>query len=300
MNKLELIAKKLIPLDKSWTIRMGVLDILEGRDDTRMFLATHLAAGNRLSDDVEALYVASSQWKSEESKIYVGESGTLYRALQFADWLMEGGREFITEGTLTERRKTMTQDPKIVTYPLERLLELDDETTQWATAALLCGRKEKIDTGKDKLLLTYEAVDHWNQKVDEGAMWDIRYDDTIACQAAAFLYAKKTGKVVFDARQPEDYCFARAFGIINTEGVPEYRKKWSSLAGHESNRFDEMEKALQQYEAGEIVSTRDHRVVQAVAMLADVNGKKVEFETPGAVSKSCPEFWDFMAYSKAA
>lgn len=303
MEKNDLIAQGYIPLDKSWHIRMGVLDLLTGMKDTIMFLEQFMKK-RELSYDLESLYQSSVVWSHGSRCVYVGESGTLYRFLRFADWYLGGKKEFGVSGTLKERRKEMCQDPDIVNWNLEELLKLDHRTSQWASAAVICSEVfddyniERIETDRDKLNLTYEAVDHWKEKMAKGERWEIRYDDTLATQAVAYLELLKTGEMEFMPEHAEDYCFARAFGIIHADDAEHYRARWSSLEGHESKRIDEMEKALSQYSSGEIVDSRDHRVVQAVAMLAKYDGKKARFEYRKCVGKSWPEFWKFLEDSR--
>jgi len=118
----DLIEKGYIPFDKSWIIRMGVLDLLKGHEDTIKFLEQHYGG---LGDDLKALHRASIQWNSGEP-INVGESGTLYRFLTFASWKLGLPKEFVTEGTLTERieKGEICNNPDMVNWPLERLLTL--------------------------------------------------------------------------------------------------------------------------------------------------------------------------------
>ena len=67
-------------------------------------------------------------------------------------------------------------------------------------------------------------------------------------------------------------------------------RRWSSLKGHESDRITEMERELQE----RIVITRDHRVIQAIAMLRQ---SKANFVHPDCVKKSWPQFWRFLENS---
>ena len=71
--------KKFIPLDKSSIIGMGLLDIINGYKDIETFLGQQKI----LSENLLALKRASELWRTNEP-IDVGESGTLYRLLQFA------------------------------------------------------------------------------------------------------------------------------------------------------------------------------------------------------------------------
>ena len=71
-----LLSNNLIPLDKSWIMRMGVLDLIQGYSDTLEFLQKQ----EILSDDLIALRNAFLAWNSRDV-IPVGESGTLYRFL---------------------------------------------------------------------------------------------------------------------------------------------------------------------------------------------------------------------------
>ena len=56
----------------------------------------------------------------------------------------------------------------------------------------------------------------------------------------------------------------------------------------------QMEKALAALDAGELIVSDDHRVVQAIAMLAKKQGITVKFSNPNCVSKSWPQFWRFL------
>ena len=301
MDKAGLIEKGYIPLDKSWHIRIGVLDLLDGKDTSIQFLEPMVQKGI-LCDDLRSLYTASASWRKNIPIIYVGESGTLYRFLQYADWQQKGGREFATSGTLTERKKKMCQDPAITEWPLEELLKLDNGTTQWASAAVIYGaasgkKVEMAKTEKHKLNLSYEAVDCWNQMNATGRTWQERRDETIAEQATAYLNLLKICEIDFKPKQPEDYCFARIFGAIREDEIEYYASKWESLIGHESNRIEETETAIWQYRNGKAVESKDHRIVQATAMLAKYERNPADFRNPKCTGKSWPEFWNFLADS---
>ncbi|MEQ1500476.1 MAG: hypothetical protein ABL917_03860 [Parcubacteria group bacterium] len=276
--------EEFIPLDKSWITRMGVLDIINGYTDIELFL-------NRQTDlngDLLALKNSSVAWKTG-SPINVGESATLYRLLQFASWKLNLNKVFIKEGTLKNRE--IINDPNIINLSLEKLLNLDNQTTQWATASIITGNKQRISNPPSKLQQTYDAVDHWNKKRQAGLVWDAQYDETIQKQVEAFLELKKGLKVVFVPTCSDDYCFARVFNFITKENG---EKSWPSLRGHESNRIEEMEKAITEAELGIDITSKDHRVVQALAMWGIINNKKLDFLHKDSVSKSWPKFWDFL------
>src|SRR3989344_5973106 len=153
--KQDLINKGYIPLDKSWMIRIGVLDLVHGYDDCVKFLEQQYDA---LNDDLQSLHQASLHWKEGRS-IDVGASGTLYRFLRFASWKLREDRTFILQGTL--KKRTICNDPSIVDWTLEQLLQLDHGTSQWASASVLMGNEERIHSPPYKLQLTYDTVDHW-------------------------------------------------------------------------------------------------------------------------------------------
>jgi hypothetical protein len=275
MNKLH---EKYIPLDKSWMIRLGVLDLTRGYEDSIKFLEPRIGT---LSDDLKSLHRASVQWNAD-STVNVGESGTLFRFLRFADWKLGQDREFTTEGTLKGR--DICNNPQIVNWDLPALLTLDNGTSQWASASVIMGSREQVTDPPYKLRLTYEAVQHWENARTNGTLWEARVDGTIAAQVNAYLAWLRTGQIEFTPLQAEDYCFARAFGVMTAE---EGEMRWPSLRGHESDRIVEMEQALRE----KTVSSRDHRVVQAVSML---RGQEVEVEHPEAVAKTWPMFWEFL------
>ncbi|KPJ55656.1 hypothetical protein AMJ49_06650, partial [Parcubacteria bacterium DG_74_2] len=211
MMRQDLINKGYIPLDKSWMIRMGVLDLVNGYNDSIRFLERHY---EKISEDLQSLHRAFVQW-NEEKIIDVGESGTLYRFLRFASWKLGKNKDFVKRGTLNKR--TICDEPSIINWPLEQLLNLDNGTSQWASASVLMGSQEKIAELPYKLQVTYDAVEHWNNARKNGKRWEPRYDKTILAQASAFLKWTKQGRIDFVPQQPEDYCFARAFRLITAK-----------------------------------------------------------------------------------
>ena len=265
----KLIEQGYIPLDKSWIIRMGVLDYFDGQD----YIFEFLDMRDNLCDDLQALSRALKSWNSGE--VDVGESGTLYRFLKFASWKFGLDKKFILAGTLKQRK--ICDDPKIVGLSLEKLLELDGGTSQWASAAVLFGNKEIVENPPFKLKLTYEAVECYSPD------WEPRYDKTILKQALSFL--KGFG---FTPKQAEDYCFARVFGFITRE---EGERRWPSLRGHESDRILEMEKQIDNMRKGKEIDSKDHRVVQAIAMFQESDK---DITHPEVVNKSWPQFWKFL------
>ena len=159
----------------------------------------------------------------------------------------------------------------------------------------MAGNKERLKIVPYKLKLTYEAVDHWNEKRKDNMVWELRYDETIMKQAIAFLNYFKIGKMDFIPIHSEDYCFARAFNLINKEvGI----KNWPSLIGHESNRPECMEKYLNYLEKNKKIDSKDHRVIQSLVMLALSENKDIKLKYPESVNKSWPEFWNFIDYAR--
>ena len=290
-----------IPLDKSWMIRMGLLDLIHGKDTTIQFLQSRPDSD---STDIQALLRASLDWK-EGRPIRVGEAGTLYRFLLFSTWMLNEEREFVLEGTLRDREINL--DPTIIHYSTEQLLTLDNGTSQWASAASMWkesvfifeGTFDRIVNPPYKLQVTYDAIDHWKSCRQEGVHWVPRLDKTIETQAITFLDLYNDIPSGFIPLQPEDYCFARAFGFISPE---EGRRRWPSLVGHESNRILEMEKALAELLSNRLISSCDHRVVQAIAMKAKVDCLEHTlhldylryFRHQECITKSWPRFWDFI------
>lgn len=259
----------LAPLDKSYCVRMAMLDLLAGKDDTFKFLE----AWSDRSSDLESVFQIHKRRT---------ESATLFRFMTFAAWKF--GREdlFMSKaGTLKHRQ--VCDDPSIVALSQEELLKLDHGTSQWASAAAICGDSQRIAAAPAKLLLTYRVINDWENDCRE-----YQLDPTILAQMKAFVRFVETGRMEFEAVHSEDYCFARAFGLMD---AAEGELRWSSLKGHESNRIEEMERAIWQVEAGEIVTSSDHRVVQAIAMM----WSRAQFSNSSCVSKSWPRFWAFWA-----
>lgn len=281
-----LLANDLIPLDKSWVLRMGALDLFNHHTDGMRWLAPQQG----LSNDLQSLLRASSEWNTKK-KIHIGESATLFRFLQFASWRMELDKKFVLEGTLKKRK--ITRDSKIAYFSVPELLKLDGGTSQWASAYVLYERRLFGINGRPKLELTYEAVEHWKERRGNGKLWLARYDKTIMEQALAYVDIVRARKPGWVAKHSEDYCFGIAFDKVSEK---ESRKNWPSLKNHESNRFDEMKIELARAKAGKKIRSKDHRVIQAIVMLRKSKDKDVEVKYPDSVNKSWPQFWDFIEF----
>ena len=265
---------------------MGILDIIHGKRDINIFLAKQ----KNLSDDLLALKRVAFDWNKDKA-IDVGESGTLFRFLQFVSWKQKLNKKFVTKGTLAKRK--ITDDSKIVNLSQTQLLELDNKTSQWASVAALCGDKKRLKNAPFKLKLTYEAINHWNSQRRKGKKWTARYDETILAQAETFLNLLNNKKTNFSPKQAEDFCFAFTFGFIAKK---EGEKRWPSLKGHESDRIKEMSEMLDSAKKGKTITSKDHRVVQAIAMWGKLNSKKVKILYPNSVKKSWPQFWKFLKF----
>lgn len=278
-----------IPWDKSWLLRMGVLDILAMRDQIGNFLHRE----RLISEDLVALMIAADCWYDSPT-IDVKESGTLFRFLQYASWKKRLDKHFIRRATLADRN--IAADPHIIELSQAQLLTLDNGTSQWASAAALCGDETRLPDPPYKLDLTYRAIHHWRARIASKQPWEPRRDSTIKRQAEAFDRMAKGHSHGFTPQQAEDFCFAYTFcGMSSEEG----EARWPSLRGHESDRIVEMKRALNQAKRKHRVTSRDHRVVQAVGMWSELVQRRVEFSRPHCVQKSWPRFWEFTVAHRA-
>jgi hypothetical protein len=232
----EEILEKTLPLDKSHTINIGVLDLLHGYDDTIRFLVKQ----TNLSDDLKALYKATLDWKSGND-VFVGESGSLLRRLQFASWKYNLNKTFIKKGTLLTR--DICNDPAIINLPLEELLELklDNGTSQWLSSKIIAEGNWACVTQLErknielpyKLKSTRDDLRYWTIQRAQGNSLEPKYDETIKNQAQSYIELLQGKRPNFISEQAEDYCFAKVFKY-NT-------KEFESLKSHESNRIKAME-----------------------------------------------------------
>jgi len=280
---------KFVPLDKSWIIRMGILDLINGHDDIIRFLDNQ----EDLGEDLVALKRVAKNWNTDKD-LDVGESGTLYRFVRFALWKLNKKNNIIRRGTLIDR--DICDNPDIINWSISRLLGLDNQTSQWASASVLLGNTERLKDIPEKLRLSYEAVRHWKEQRSRNQCWIPIYDSTIKRQAEAFIMIMNTGFSDFKAEHSEDACFAIIFDLIDPE---EASKKFPSIIGHETDRIKEIEEQLERYEKGEIIDSKDHRVVQAIVMRSLIDGKNVHIANKDCVRKSWPKFWEFIDYIKS-
>lgn len=301
-GEVEAAISEFIPLDKSWIIRMGIQDLTQGYRDIGDFLKTQKDLGK----DLVALSRVVEDWNGE-GPLNVGESGTIYRFVRFYLWQEGSNRPLVTEKTLTKRAsEEICDDHDLINWSPEKLGELDHGTTQWQTMAYLLRDRRKVSTPKYKLKVTYDAVEHWEKARAAGLVWQPRKDPTINNQALSFLKSLNGYSDGWVPEQAEDYCFARAFEVIGPNALndPKYKEMFESVEGHETPRVDEMNLFFQQFRAGQLVSSNDHRVVQAAAMMfknaeptATFEEVRARFVNPSCVEKTMPRFWDFMQFA---
>jgi hypothetical protein len=283
--------EKFIPLDKSWVIRMGILDILNGRRDIIEFLESQ----DGLGGDLEALKRVAKNWNSDEP-LDVGESGTIYRFVRFYLWSNNSNREIVRRGTLADRK--ICDNPDVVNWSTEKLLTIDGGTSQWAVMAFLIRGDEEIEGAPYYLQIAFDAARHWNEKRTIGLSWEPRKDPTLMSQADAFLKLLTGETWNSSERDLSDcdlYCFLRVLGRMSCDSG---REKWPHIQFHETDRLKEMEIQLEKYNSGEEIDSRDHRVIQAIAMKAVLDGKDVRIKFPEVVNKTWPMFWDFIEFAK--
>ena len=302
----ELIDQKLIPLFKSWMIRMGCLDMVHGYDDIVKFVET---TDLPLNYDIEATAKAAKQWLAGEQSIDVGESGTLARFAKYANWKFGLGKDFIYHGTL-KTRKIFDYDELSTNDTIDYLLTLDGGTTQVASAAITYGH---TGTTSNLAALMYlqvsvEARPHYHERRAAGKTWDIRFDPTLGAQCEDFLSRIRTGEGTLDPDTIDCdlYLYMRALEIMSRE---EGENKWPHMTNHESSRFVEMDKQLNNYYAGREITTKDHRVVSSIEELFELQkrgliqipkGKlpqKPVFTNYGCVGKAHPQHPQFMQYA---
>ncbi len=283
----KLVKNGRIPPAKYWSTRLGFLDIINNAS----YFIPLIEDRKDIGDDLKVLIRISKEWQTKNEH-NVGEAGALFRLLQFTSWKFNLGKMFIRERTLKERG--VCANPDIVNWHINELLKLDNNTPQWASAAILTGNKEEVPD--DFFLnLSKEALDHYNKVKSEKGLCELRYDETLLLQAEAFIDLLEKGHTDFRPRQQDDYCFARAFNLINRD---EAERSWPELKGHESNRLEEMEKQMERLVKGKEIDSKDHRVVQSIALLALLKYEKARFSFPDCISKSWPQFWDFLKYAE--
>lgn len=249
------LAQNLEPLlafEKSWYVRLGLLDLIAERDTTARSLNAYAGP---LSNDLTVVRDTMPLILGGEKHIDVGEGGTWARFLQFASAKYGWGLVLEKSGSLSGRPDEFTPDS--LTAPLAHLGRMNRQSSQIASAAVLSGSKEPIPQNASyHLRMSYEAKDFWNQNQDMD-VWPEQRDRTFRRQAIAWIGWLATGRMEFSPIQPEDYVFARVFGIMTPRDAQSLG--WYSLAGHESNRFDDLEEAIADAYAGNVVSINDHR-----------------------------------------
>lgn len=251
-------------------------------------------------DDIVAAAAVGEGWESRVP-VPVGESGTLFRIFSYFDedeyqtWHSWPHRTFLRTGTL--RTRPITPAAEIYRLPQAELLKVDNGTSQYATAAVLCGDSERLANAPYRLQQTYDIYDSWlgnGRQLDWSA--PLIEDETIRLQAEAMARLALGKGLDFEVRHSEDVPLGIAFGLISLD---EAAQRFPSVIGHESNRIVEMRRGLELYKNGVAIDSPDHRVVQALTLLALAQEKPITVTNLGCVAKSWPLFYDFVSFLKA-
>lgn len=267
---------KLLPLSKSWAIRMILLDMLYGAK-THYRIIRHFEKQNKksLSYDAQSAVRCAKNYISGKNIYYAGDSGTLCR---FLIYILDGQKyKIIKRKQLAERKiKTVKNISKL---PLSRLLQLG--TTQFAGAALLIGAKP-IKNLPPKCELSVEARKTYFKN---NGKWIPKIDEIFTRQLNHFLNGGE-----FKPRIAEDYCYARAFNLITQK---EGKRRWPELANHECNRLAVMEEICKNFNRRLSVHS-DHRVAMAGALRQISLGLPIRVNSKKCVAKSWPQFWQWL------
>jgi hypothetical protein len=283
-----------MPFDKSWIINMGFLDLMNGYDDIRKFL--HEPSNNeKMGDDLFALSRVVDNWNTDKP-LDVGESGKLFRCVTYYLWKKGISREITVRGTLVKRAEKICKNPDIVNQPIQDLLKLDNQTSQWASIAALMAKQRREDDFEGvpyKLRVTYQGIGHWIKCRQEGLCWKPWLDFTIGRQMKTFEERINGEASVYAVRHAEEYPFARVMRFMDPLGAA---AMFPNLRGHESNRIEGLEDQIKMLDDSGKIYSKDHRVISALVMRRISEGKDVKILHPEKVSKAWPRFFDFMDY----
>lgn len=299
-----------IPWDKTWIGTMAMLDLTRGFSQN---ITNFLDSQNpkELGGDFKTYRQLIVDWPNRYYKsLNAGQSGKCLRFIRFYSWL--NGitlQPNITETLKDGRIDEITNNQNIINFSPEQLMTLDHHTTQWASIQYILTSKafrRKLEpifhqgkfnrrSADFKLRVTYEAVEHWESQSEIGEPWQPRKDPTFFNQAEAFIESLKTGHMCYTGEQAEDYCFERAFNLLDEQ---EGRLLYPSAEGHETKRFDEMERVIKRFNETEIIESKDHRVMQALVMNQIYLNKNYDVRNPDVVNKTWPKFWKFIDFVK--
>ncbi len=272
-----------IPWDKSLIIRFAFLDLMHGIPKRSIkWLELHY---EELGDDLRALLRTLKQYLAGED-LDVGESATLLRFWSYYLWTCNEGRTIITHDTLNLR--DVSNDWRLINWNVDELCDHPEGTSQWASIAILFGKRGTRRKTDPHVQLSYRARNEWEQATERGEMWPARKDETIAeCIDAALNGA------TLRLNNSEKGCAAVALKRITPR---EMRRRWPKSMNHESNRPKAMRFAMRRARLRKVfwwlkIWSDDHRVVMAMACTGI---PRKAFSNPDCVNKTTPLFWELM------
>lgn len=296
------IPPNLLPISKSRAIRLLLLGL---RDSDDRIIKSLLRAPQQaeLPDDVGWMLGACRFWRNQDN-IHVGESATVLRFLWWLSQVRKELKNFVKVRTLVGRLVTL--NPEMLNWSIYDLLDkskVPEGTSQLASAANLCTpwQYSRVKTNcPHHLHITYQVLDEWDTYLGTGKLPEAGIDPTIRLQSESFVRVLCGREWQFEMAQQEDLPFA--YTMLGDWALAEAKKRWPSLAEHESNRFEEVPRAKTEWINTHVISSKDHRVIQAVAMWALLKGwkpKKIlgQIKHPQAIAKSWPAFPQFLTWA---
>ena len=267
----------------------SVIRVIEGNSQIH-------SAGGR-PDDIKVAAQIARDWDTRHT-LTAGESGTGLRLFSWFDHHLvatgKQGQHHEFERSRTLATRPITEIPEVYGLTQRELLLEDNGTSQFASAAVLTGDMVRLNSAPFRLQQTYDMVDEWlarDRQLDWGA--PLIEDATIRKLAESFARLMLGETFDFDVTHSEEVPTGLGFGAITPH---EAQQRFSSVLGHESNRIVEMERALWQFRYGEVITSNDHRIIQTLAMLALYKERPVNFRYPECVTKSWPQFWDYLQH----
>lgn len=275
-----------IPLDASWTIRMGFRDAMVQQKSYCINKLEIHQAKQPLSDDLvslkKVLYSLKTAYLNDPVEV---DSAKLYRFLSWFLMVNNYQKDIVKSENLINR-KIVDPELKLNSYSYSSLLKFDGETGEYASVkGLFNGLSKKAKTYPYHLKMTVDANKHWEAT---NGKWMAKLDNTILNQVKHLLDNEE-----FEIDRPEYFAYAYLFDMLSLEDA---EKTWPQLNRSGFNAFKEIVEQKQLLLDGSTIDSLNHRTVEALVMYALKNDLdfKVSEQSKLVVNKNWPSFWNFV------
>lgn len=280
----------IIPYDKYWILQMGILDMINDKDSIFIFLENN----QNITEELKNFKITYLDWTFNKNIVYVGYSNYIYYVLIYIIYKKNLNIELFTDDNI--KKINDNEIKKILDFSQNNLIDLGEKDIYYiyfASALILLGDEERLDSPPLFIKKTYKIVDEWNKSYNMDENWDLKYDPIIEHQ---FNYLKKynsNNHISFIPKYSEDFFY---YSILR-DNLKIKKNSYNCFNKIKQNLLllKEIKDTLYQYKTDKTILSKNDRIIQAIVIKSILEKKNIKVKYPNCVQKSWNNFWNYFS-----